>query len=338
MTGRMYNEAWGRVGALLIFLGFNVTFFPQFLLGYLGMPRRYHQYPPEFQLLNILSSARLHDPSGRVFFSDDLPVWSLWFGKRASANPWRRRVWSGRRARRRRRITSWPSRWSISSPTTTRSRRASVSESLVRGGMSAVGVSPVGVELHEQFNNTAQQRHAATMGMFIWLITELLLFAGLFLVALILRITHPASVTAAAKHSQVLDRRHQYRHPDLLVADDVGRDRVIAARLAARDGALYAGDGIPRLAVHRAQGLRVRRRLARAHVPFFLDRSYALAGDSASELFVNLYFATTGLHGLHLITGVSILLVLTRQAAAPGYLQRHQNRIEIYGSTGTSST
>ena len=88
MTGRMYNEAWGRVGALLIFLGFNVTFFPQFLLGYLGMPRRYHQYPPEFQLLNILSSAGSTILAVGYFFPMIYLVWSLWFGKRAPANPW----------------------------------------------------------------------------------------------------------------------------------------------------------------------------------------------------------------------------------------------------------
>ena len=45
------------VGAASIFIGFNLTFFPQFILGYLGMPRRYHAYPPEFQVLNVLSTA-----------------------------------------------------------------------------------------------------------------------------------------------------------------------------------------------------------------------------------------------------------------------------------------
>ncbi len=57
MTGRLYPEGWGRLAALIIFIGFNLTFFPQFILGYLGMPRRYHNYPPEFQVLNVLSSA-----------------------------------------------------------------------------------------------------------------------------------------------------------------------------------------------------------------------------------------------------------------------------------------
>jgi cytochrome c oxidase subunit 1 len=57
ITGRMYNQVWSKVAAGLVFVGFNLTFFPQFILGYLGMPRRYHVYPPEFQVLNVLSSA-----------------------------------------------------------------------------------------------------------------------------------------------------------------------------------------------------------------------------------------------------------------------------------------
>jgi cytochrome c oxidase subunit 1 len=57
ISGRMYPESWGRLAALLVFAGFNLTFFPQFILGYMGMPRRYWQYPPEFQVLNVLSTA-----------------------------------------------------------------------------------------------------------------------------------------------------------------------------------------------------------------------------------------------------------------------------------------
>ncbi len=87
-TGRMYPEAWGRVGAFLIFVGFNTTFFPQFILGYLGMPRRYHTYPPEFQLLNVMSSAGSTILALGYFFPMIYLTWSLWFGKRAPPNPW----------------------------------------------------------------------------------------------------------------------------------------------------------------------------------------------------------------------------------------------------------
>src|SRR5207253_3129991 len=49
MTGKSYSEKWGRISAVIIILGFNLTFFPQFILGYLGMPRRYHSYPAEYE-------------------------------------------------------------------------------------------------------------------------------------------------------------------------------------------------------------------------------------------------------------------------------------------------
>ncbi|MCV4601196.1 cbb3-type cytochrome c oxidase subunit I, partial [Escherichia coli] len=57
MTGKMYSEFWGKVSAMLVFVGFNLTFFPQFILGYMGMPRRYASYPEELQVLNIFSTA-----------------------------------------------------------------------------------------------------------------------------------------------------------------------------------------------------------------------------------------------------------------------------------------
>ena len=88
MFGRMYNETWGRISAALIFLGFNLTFFPQFLLGYLGMPRRYHVYPTEFQALHVLSS------SGAFILGlgYGLPLiylfYSLRHGDPAEPNPW----------------------------------------------------------------------------------------------------------------------------------------------------------------------------------------------------------------------------------------------------------
>src|ERR671921_39544 len=57
ISGKLYPEAWAKFAALMVFVGFNLTFFPQFLVGYLGMPRRYHMYPPEFQVFNVLSTA-----------------------------------------------------------------------------------------------------------------------------------------------------------------------------------------------------------------------------------------------------------------------------------------
>jgi cytochrome c oxidase subunit I len=88
ITGRLYPEAWGRLGAMIIFIGFNLTFFPQFVLGYLGMPRRYHMYPPEFQALNVLSTAGATILGVGYLLPLVYLLWSLWYGERASSNPW----------------------------------------------------------------------------------------------------------------------------------------------------------------------------------------------------------------------------------------------------------
>ena len=88
ISGRMYPENWGRASAILAFLGFNLTFFPQYLLGYAGMPRRYHVYPPEFQVLHVLSTAGASVLGLAYFLPLCYLLWSLRYGRRAEANPW----------------------------------------------------------------------------------------------------------------------------------------------------------------------------------------------------------------------------------------------------------
>jgi cytochrome c oxidase subunit 1 len=88
MTSRMYPDNVAKVSAWLIFLGFNLTFFPQFVLGYLGMPRRYHVYPPEFQLLNVLSTAGASILAVGYLIPFTYLLWSLRYGEVAGPNPW----------------------------------------------------------------------------------------------------------------------------------------------------------------------------------------------------------------------------------------------------------
>ena len=89
ITGSMYPEAWAKFAALMIFVGFNLTFFPQFIAGYLGMPRRYHAYPPEFQVFNVAvdGSARRSSPSATSFRSIYFG-WSLIAGEKSADDPW----------------------------------------------------------------------------------------------------------------------------------------------------------------------------------------------------------------------------------------------------------
>src|SRR5213595_1135991 len=88
ISGRLYNEALAKLSAGIIFVGFNLTFFPQFIVGYLGMPRRYHAYPEEFQVLNVLSSAGASILGVGYLIPMIYLMWSLRYGRSAGANPW----------------------------------------------------------------------------------------------------------------------------------------------------------------------------------------------------------------------------------------------------------
>jgi cytochrome c oxidase subunit I len=88
ITGKMYPEGWGKFSALLVFVGFNLTFFPQFIAGYLGQPRRYHAYAPEFQVLNVMSTAGASVLGLGFLIPLVYFLWSLKYGKKAGPNPW----------------------------------------------------------------------------------------------------------------------------------------------------------------------------------------------------------------------------------------------------------
>jgi cytochrome c oxidase subunit 1 len=88
MTGRLYPKFWSRLSAMVVFIGFNATFLPQFVMGYQGMPRRYHVYPPEFQVLNVLSSAGATILAVGYLMPLVYLLWAMRYGPRASDNPW----------------------------------------------------------------------------------------------------------------------------------------------------------------------------------------------------------------------------------------------------------
>jgi cytochrome c oxidase subunit 1 len=89
LTGRIYSEWWGRVSALVVFIGFNLAFFPQFILGYLGNPRRYHAYAEGFQVFHVMSTLGASILGLGYLLPLGYLLWSLKYGRRASDNPWR---------------------------------------------------------------------------------------------------------------------------------------------------------------------------------------------------------------------------------------------------------
>ncbi len=88
ISGRLYPEGWARFAAVMMFFGFGFTFFPMFIMGFLGMPRRYHVYPPEFQVWHVLSSAGAVILAAAYLLPMGYLGWSLIRGRRAGANPW----------------------------------------------------------------------------------------------------------------------------------------------------------------------------------------------------------------------------------------------------------
>ncbi len=187
-----------------------------------------------------------------------------------------------------------------------------------------------GVTLAEQFSNAAQQRRAAKLGIWAWLLTELLLFAGLFVIALVLHTMHPASVTAAADHFKFWIGAS---NTAVLICSSLTMSgAIVLSRLGHRGWmirCMLATAGLGSLFLL-LKGYEYYQDYVEHMMPF-LQRPYALSGDPASILFVDLYFVTTALHAFHLTTGVGILLWMTHRARQPGFLRQHQNWIEIYG-------
>lgn len=188
----------------------------------------------------------------------------------------------------------------------------------------------VGLERLEQFTTDEQQRTVGMLGMWAWLLTELLLFAGLFLIAVILRVQYPASVSAAVSHLKFWIGATNTAV--LIVSSLTMSAAIMASRMGLQRlmvGAMLATAGLGTLFLV-LKGYEWYVDFAE-HMTPFLSGPYVLADDPRSILFVNLYWVTTGLHGFHLVTGVALLVGLAFQARAPGYLERHQNRIEVFG-------
>lgn len=188
----------------------------------------------------------------------------------------------------------------------------------------------VGIELHEQFHSVEQQRITAELGMWVWLITELLLFSGLLVTALVLRTLHPHSVEAAAQHlklwiggvNTVILITSSLVMTGAIEMSKLGRARDVTRCLLAT-GALGAGFLVLKCYEYY--------RDYAEHMTPFLKRPYELGADGASQLFVNLYWVTTILHFGHLSIGIGIVWTMAWLVGRPHYLAHHQNRVEITG-------
>ena len=211
MTGRMYPEKISQLAAVVTFIGFNFTFFPQFILGTLGMPRRYATYPPEFQVLNVFSTAGATILGVGYLLPLLYLTWSLRYGEIAGENPWQ----------------ATGLEWKTQSPPLTENfpaipimdheaydyewleanerKRWPVSDSQVVTDTGAVVHGAAEGAHHEHppyqrhhFETDAQQNDATNFAMWLFLLTEIMFFGGLFTAYLIYRNWYyPAFVEAS---------------------------------------------------------------------------------------------------------------------------------------------
>ena len=189
----------------------------------------------------------------------------------------------------------------------------------------------VGIELAHHFETVEQQRYAATLGIWAWLLTELLLFAALFLTALILRVTHPEAVKLATGHLKFwigAVNTVVLICSSLTMSAAIEFSRMGWQRAMVRAMLATAGLGTLFLLL---KGYEYYADYEEHMMPFLSRRPYELHESPASRLFVNLYYVATSLHALHLFTGIGLLLGMTWMASKAGFLARHQNWIEVYG-------
>jgi cytochrome c oxidase subunit 3 len=189
----------------------------------------------------------------------------------------------------------------------------------------------VGIKVEEHFSSAEQQRATAKLGMWTFLLTELLLFSGMFVSALVIRVMHPDSVTAVALHLKFWIGA---TNTAILIVSSFCMSAAIEAsrlnmqRIMVRFMLLTAALGVLFMLM---KSYEYYRDYVEHMMPFLSFRRYVLAGDPASRLFTDLYFIITGLHAIHLTIGIIIMLVMAWFGSRPRFLQEHQNRIEITG-------
>jgi cytochrome c oxidase subunit 3 len=191
--------------------------------------------------------------------------------------------------------------------------------------------SAVGIEVQEHFNSVDQQLETGELGMWVFLLTELLLFSTLFVSALILRVLHPHAVTQAALHLKMWIgglNTAVLITSSFFMSAAIALSRMGERRLMVRCLHLTASLGVVFLAL---KGYEYWCDYVEHMVPFFAWRPYALAASPPSRLFVDLYFVITSLHAVHLTIGIGLLLITAHMARQEDFLSRHANRIPITG-------
>ena len=356
MTGRMYPEGMSKLAAVITFIGFNLTFFPQFILGYLGMPRRYAAYPPEFQVLNVLLDRRRHGAGRRLpaadALSDVVAEVRRDCGQQSVAGHGAGVADSVAAADREfcRDSRSWTTK-----PTTTsgwRTRRtergddrwiATATAQTARRAASSTRHPPYH---RHHFETVAQQREAASFGMWLFLLTEIMFFGGLFSAYLIYRNWYYPAFVAGIHQLNIVWRHAEHRGPDHLQLHH-GHGRTGRGDAQARAAGVCLILTIVFGSPSSASSDRVHGEVGEAPRPGLNfspgasstrsdpestphDKPLRLDMAQKTQLFFFLYFAMTGMHALHMIIGIA-LLTSDHSGRRPERIHRSRRAVENFG-------
>ena len=296
ITGRLYPDGWARFAALIIFVGFNLTFFPQFVLGYLGMPRRYAVYPGRIPGAERDVLRRRFHPRRRLFDPADLSS-SGPFATAPSPDriPGARRAWSGKRP-------SPP-------PTENFEEIPVVTEDAYDYAANAEGAPVADMAAHAAASTPGSNinsrtwtssSEAGSLGMWVFLVTEIMFFGGLFAAYIVYRALYLAAFEAG---SHLLNVKFGATNTAVLIGSSLTMALAIRSAQAGKSKT-RSGDvpdphhvlgAISRRQIH----FRMARRLSSKHlIPgfgFVLPRRWGALARTC-QLFFCFYFFMTGLH------------------------------------------
>jgi hypothetical protein len=333
MTGRMYPEKISQLAAVVTFIGFNLTFFPQFILGTLGMPRRYASYPPEFQVLNVFSTAGATILGVGYLLPVLYLVWSLKYGAIAGNNPWQATglEWQTQSPPLTENFTEMPVmdheaydyEW-LESSRSERGDQCRIAPRCPWRHRLAAHSSRASALSAPPLRNHEQQADATNFAMWLFLLTEVMFFGGLFTAYLIYRNWYyPAFVAGSHQLNVVWGTPTRCADPLQL---HHGHGRVVRGDAAKRawflpDSHLHPRPGLF-LGIKTIEYSEKWRSTtfpafttacSRFSIPLPIPKSTRNTTTSrwrstwrATPSFTSsLYFAMTGMHALHMIIGIA---------------------------------
>ena len=185
-------------------------------------------------------------------------------------------------------------------------------------------------DLHRHFDSLEQQHEAASLGMWVFLATELLFFGGLFLTYLVYRHSYPQEFGEA---SRTLDLFWGAANTVVLITSSLTMTMAVAAAQEGKRAGTVLWLVVTMLlgaAFLGVKALEYGRTIAEHHVP---GAGFTFAGEHPehAQIFFSLYFVMTGLHALHMIVGIGVLAVITTLAARGRFSEGYATPVEISG-------